>query len=551
MDKMDKRGGKPMKKTMFFALALIFSCAAALCASEKKSLLIMFDGLRGDVLQSAATPNLDTIRDGSWADGYRGAWTYQAHTNLDSDPSSATNHVAIITGVTATKNGCFNNGQTKDAKWGEYPPYLARLKKADPSLVTVWLYNWGEDADIPTNADFFAAPRGGFDGDMGVIDDAVAFLNGTFPDVTDYKGNEWKAGTDPDAIALYLDSMDIYGHGEGFSVFVPEYRQKMAKYDERVGDLLSAIRSRPNFANEDWQIVVVSDHGGYKTGHGIPTCENCYTIPLFVSSKTVSAGRMVGQPQNCDVAAYIMEHLTGAIPPEFDGKIEKTVIDSAPDIESGLLAYFPFDGDLNDAAGKITATAGAKTPSLSDLGFSGQGAILRDGASLSFGALPELNAANAPGLSCAFWFRTPQVQSGDPPLISNKNWESGQNPGFALLANYNGPSGNTLYLNIGDGANRDDIGGLDYYPDSRWRFVAFTAEYGGNAVLYLGDDAGNLAFVSDSIADLGSLETGLNWFLGQDGTGAYSKTLNNVKIDELRLWSRPLSTDEIRAVYGK
>lgn len=540
-----------MKKSFFFALALILLFAATLSAGEKKSLLIMFDGLRADALYSVATPNLDTIRDGSWADGYRGAWTYQAHTNLDSNPSSATNHVAIITGVTATKNGCFNNGQTKDAKWSEFPPYLARLKKADPSLVTVWLYNWGEDADIPTDADFFAPPRGGFEGDMKIIDDAIAFLDGTFPNVTDYKGNEWKAGTDPDAIAVYLDSMDMYGHGEGFSVFVPEYRQKMAEYDERVGDLLSAIRERPNFAREDWQIVIVSDHGGYHTGHGIAGCENCYTIPLFVSSKAVRSGRMVGQPLNCDCAAYVMEHFTGTVPPEFDGKIESTVIDPTPDTESGLLACFSFDGDFNDSSGKITAKAGAKTPSFTELGFSGQGGIFRDGAALSFGPLPALDASNASGVSCAFWFRTPQVQSGDPPLISNKNWESGLNPGFALLANYNGPNGNRLFLNIADGTNRDDIGGLDYYPDSRWRFVALTVEYGGNAVLYLGDDAGNLAFVSDSIADLGPFETGLDWFLGQDGTGAYKISPNNVKIDELRLWSRPLSTDEIRAVYGK
>lgn len=538
-----------MRRSIWIAsvLALLLTCSVN--AGEKKSLLLMFDGLRADALYSVPTPNLDSIRDGSWAEGYRGAWTYQAHTNLDADPSSATNHVAIMTGVTAEKNGCYKNGQIKDTRWGEYPSYLARLKKIDPKLVTVWLYNWSEDADIPTDADFIGPPRGGFEGDMKNIDDAAAFFSGSFPDVADYKGNEWKSGTDVDALALYLDSMDMYGHGEGFSVFVPEYRQKMAEYDARVGDLLAAIKGRPNFADENWQIVVISDHGGYHTGHGIDKCENCYTIPLFVSSKDVSAGRMTGQPQNCDVAAYMMNHHTGAIPSEFDGKIEATVVDAAPDLAAGLLAAFPFDGDLKASEGTVQIKAGAKTPGFVAPGRVGQALALKGGASLSLGALPELKWAPGGGLSFAFWFRTPQIQGGDPPLLSNKDWKVGVNPGFALLANYNTPSGNTLYWNIADGTRRDDIGGLDYYPDSRWYFVAATAEFGGNAVLYLGDDAGNLAFVSDSVADIEPFETGLDWRIGQDGNGDYKATPNNVKMNDLRVWSRSLSADEVRAVY--
>ena len=152
-----------MKRLLVCAAALLFFASAVL-AGEKKAILIMIDGLRSDALYSVATPNLDSLRDGTWAEGYKGAYTYQAHTNLESPPSSATNHVAMATGVTAAKNGVYNNGQTDKGKYDEYPTWLQRFRKHDPNLVSVWIYNWGEDAAIPADATYQNSLGGGFQG---------------------------------------------------------------------------------------------------------------------------------------------------------------------------------------------------------------------------------------------------------------------------------------------------------------------------------------------------------------------------------------------------
>ena len=69
-----------------------------------------------------------------------------------------------------------------------------------------------------------------------------------------------------------------------------------------------------------------------------------------------------------------------------------------------------------------------------------------------------------------------------------------------------------------------------------------------NAVFYLGDSAGKLAFISDDISEQGSFDSGLDWNLGQDGTGNYPATLTGV-MDELGIWGRPLRQNEIQAVY--
>ena len=538
-----------MKKLGVMSLGAILLFAGVLFGGEKKSLLVMLDGLRSDVLFTAPTPNIDALRDGSWADGYRGAWSLEAHTNLDSPPSSATNHVAIATGVTATKNNCYENGHIKESKWDEYPTYLERLRKINPDLKTVWLYNWGEDADIRTLATFQGPPRGGFEGDQKLVADAVRFLNGTFPEVEGVAGTAWKSGDDPDAIMLYLDSMDMFGHGHQFSVFSPEYYQRMTTYDSMIGELLAAIKARPHFADEDWQVIVVSDHGGQGTGHGIVGCENCYTIPLVVSSREVAPGRMTGQPQNCDAAAYVLQHFTGSVPEIFDGKIEKTVVLDAPNIENDLWASLSFEGNLDEALGHISAQHGTKGPGFTFAGLKGSALQISGGGFATLGKLPELTAPESVGFTFAFWLRTVSLQDKDPAILSNKDWKSGLNPGIVLTLK-RGSVVNDLFLNLGDGERRCDIGPLPVAPDDRWRFVAITITPTENAVLYLGDDAGRLAFVSDNISALTTLNTGLDWNLGQDGTGAYDASAT-VKIDELGLWTRPLSTEEVRDVFQR
>ena len=106
-----------------------------------------------------------------------------------------------------------------------------------------------------------------------------------------------------------------------------------------------------------------------------------------------------------------------------------------------------------------------------------------------------------------------------------------------------------LSLNIADGqGHRDDIGPLDYYGPGWW-FAAITVLPGQNAVLYLGNQEGRLAFVSDSIAEMETLATNLPWYVGQDGTNNCECVVSSFYIDRLNGWNRALSTDEVKAVF--
>ncbi|MBR3219356.1 MAG: hypothetical protein IKF77_05490, partial [Thermoguttaceae bacterium] len=225
-------------------------------------------------------------------------------------------------------------------------------------------------------------------------------------------------------------------------------------------------------------------------------------------------------------------------PAELDGKIEEVTTDPAPDPDRGKVLEMSFDrADDPDAENDPAAATERYSPGV-------QGDARYFPGSVCLGDLPEL--ATDQGLTFTFWFRTNSDQQHDPPILSNKDWASGTNPGIALVTHQG-----YLSLNIADGQNhRDDIGPMDYCGPGWW-FAAITILPGQNAVLYLGNQEGRLGFVSDNIAEMESLATNLPWYVCQDGTGNYDHKVKGFYIDQLNGWNRALSTDEVKAVFLK
>ena len=54
---------------------------------------------------------------------------------------------------------------------------------------------------------------------------------------------------------------------------VPQYIEAIEEKDTQVGQMVDALKSRKNYANEDWLIMVSTDHGGLGTSHGGPSEE--------------------------------------------------------------------------------------------------------------------------------------------------------------------------------------------------------------------------------------------------------------------------------------
>jgi hypothetical protein len=415
-----------------------------------KSLVIALDGARADALRYAATPHLDSLADGSWSNGYRGASTHAALTVPDGDTVSGPNHVSIMTGGTVTQTGVTSNDANEMAagNYTAFPHYLSRLETAEPHLNTAYLYTWATDGFIRCDADFTMV-----DDEDTNTDRVVEMLAGTFDSSGD--PGAWSEGQDPDAVFVFYDFIDGAGHSDGFSLQVASYVSALERADSLTGVLLDAIRDRPQFDDEHWQIIVTADHGGYETGHG-GRGGHRETIPFIVSSTDVESGALPDGTRNLDVAPTVLDHFGMGVPADLTGAPRGRGAAPEPDIDlqQGLIANYGFDGDLSDSAGGGHHAVDGPSASVETTGGKFDGHLSLSGTP-AYVTLPEVDdltfTAEDP-FTVALWMRADNILDGDPVLIGNKDWVSGMNPGWALLANEGG--NNSAGSNYGTGSDR-------------------------------------------------------------------------------------------------
>ena len=209
---------------------------------EKKVLFIGVDGVRGDALREAPTPNIDLLNQNA-------IYSFDAlNTGITVSGPGWSN---IFTGVLDNKHKVVDNA-FKDNKLDVYPDFFSVIKGKMPKYQTAAFYTWLPIGIILNNSDIRMEWKYAMNGD--------AFVHKY---VCDYIKNE-KA----DATIVYYADPDVAGHSKGFTNDNPSYYREVIQFDRYVGDLVDAINNRPNRANEEWLIVSTSDHGGFKTGHG-------------------------------------------------------------------------------------------------------------------------------------------------------------------------------------------------------------------------------------------------------------------------------------------
>jgi predicted AlkP superfamily pyrophosphatase or phosphodiesterase len=265
-------------RALFVVAVMLPTCAGA--AFTPKSLVVCFDGWRADAAGSAVTPTVERLATGAWKPGYRAFFTTTARVIDDAPSVSGPNHTAILTGLTARRSGVVSNADGELAGV-QAPDYLRLLERRDPAAVTMKLAAWPPDGRIPSGADVVAiAP------DATIVDRAAAALAG-----------------DVDALFLFLDGPDAAGHDEGFASAA--YTRAVTDADAALARLLAVVAARPSFGDEDWQIVVTTDHGGVERDHGGSSAVET-TIPFLVASReTPLAAEAV---RNVDVAPTVLAH---------------------------------------------------------------------------------------------------------------------------------------------------------------------------------------------------------------------------------------------------
>ena len=523
-----------MNKLMTLA-AIAASAAISMTANadgEKRpmALMVMFDGLRADGIESGAMPNLTALRNGTWQAGYNGAWSVTGQLAPGAKTVSAPNHVSIATGVTPSKHGVTANGQTSSGNYSTYPTWLKRVVDAKSGTSALFVYSWAEDADL--------GPAAG-----------VTFLgNSDAQNATDLAAR--LASSDaPDATMYFIDAVDAAGHAGYYYPYTAGYTNALALTDGYLGACLSAIAGRSTFADEDWLILVTSDHGGYMDSHGNITGNgHATTVPLVIAGRGVTAGRIPGNPCNFDVAASALAHF-GVTVSGLDATAHdnSAAVDAARPLSDGLAAYLPFDEDFDNKIDNGITSETNNAPALMAGGQIGGYCDIQSGSYLRLvGSQSLMYEGGNKSYTAVIWVKMNHVTSGDPSILANKNW-SGTAAGTLLCA------GKVLYsyrgvtLNSGSGSSRLDIGPYRVPDGPQWVFYAITRRDDGAHVMYQGRGDGNL-YWSSLRFDAFVLKTAYPFCIGQDGTGAYSSKFVG-GVDDVAIWTRALRHEDIRRIY--
>ena len=299
----------------FVLIATLLLSAAVSFAEEpkvKKVLFIGLDGTRFDAIEKAKTPNLHALmKDGIFS----GECLILGERYQKSDTVSGPGWSSILTGVWADKHGVHDNSFL-GSHYKEFPHFFARLKEVRPEARTASYVTWEPIHKLIVSA---ADESKNYE----QKEHATADYDRYDHEATAAAVKELKEGN-PDVLFLYVGQIDVAGHTNGFHPTVPQYIEAIERGDELVGKLLAAVKARPTYDQEDWLVIVTSDHGGKGTGHGgghkTPEILNSF---LIVSGPSAQRGKFDKQVYLPDAPVTALAHLGVKAKEEWklDGKV--------------------------------------------------------------------------------------------------------------------------------------------------------------------------------------------------------------------------------------
>lgn len=289
-----------MSRLSFLLLAVfagfIVGCGTDAADSRPKhALVIGVDGLRPDALQQASTTSLDSLI-------AAGAVTYDAFaggelgTVTEQQTFSGPGWSSNLIGVWTDKHGVVDN-DISVVRVDEYPHFFRRIRERRPDVyLSSFAMSMINDNIVATgDADeVFTPDEGTFDAnDLARTNAAIAHL----------------ASESPDVIFVYFGDVDHQGHVAGYGPTIPEYMHAVETVDQQIGQILDAVEARETFDDEDWLVVVTTDHGGIGQRHGQQTPEE-RTIPLIVSGGAAKRGETISPgPGQTAVPPTVLRHL--------------------------------------------------------------------------------------------------------------------------------------------------------------------------------------------------------------------------------------------------
>lgn len=341
--------------TRLIVTACFFALTFFANAQQKKSVFIILDGIPADVIEKVETPWLDMI---ATQGGYTRAYQGGIKDSYNQSPTiSAVGYNHVLTGTWSNKHNVWDN----DIKAPNYNYWnIFRIANTtNPKLSTAIFSSWTDNRTKLIGENLPEA--GGIDIDYTY--DGLELDTVSFPHTKDRKfmfnideqisteASRYIAETGPDLSWVYLEYTDDMGHMYGDS---PEFTDAVQKADTQVGRIWRALQQRMKTYNEEWMIVVTTDHGrDAQTGksHGGQS-ERERNAWMVTNVKPLN--KQFSQSAVVDIAPSILRFMNIAVPPAvqaemdgvpFIGKVSITNLAATRSGKNATLTWTPVDAD--------------------------------------------------------------------------------------------------------------------------------------------------------------------------------------------------------------
>jgi len=240
---------------------LLWMCSSLVLAQrQKKVVFIIADGIAADALEQVNPPHFRRlVEQGCYLRAHQGG---EAGGYSETPTISAPGYTNVITGVWYNKHNVPDNA-IKNPNY-HYPTVFRLLKDAFPEKKIAVFSSW---LDNRTKLIGEGLPQTGrikmdeaFDGlELDTVHyprEEHRFMH--IDQAVTAKAAESIKEHAPDLSWVYLEYTDDMGHMYGDS---PQYTNAIKKVDEEIGQILAAINEREKKFNEDWLMIVTTDHG--------------------------------------------------------------------------------------------------------------------------------------------------------------------------------------------------------------------------------------------------------------------------------------------------
>lgn len=221
--------------------------SATVAYGSPKVLYIIVDGARGQSVRDARTPFISSLLPKSIY-----SWVSLSDETV-SQPGTA--WTDLLTGVRKSKHHVDGNNFSAN-NLVAFPTIYKRIKETYPkSLLKVFTTSTVFRDNLTAGTDVSELLAN----DEAVKDKVVSSLS-------------------DEALTLvtgHFTSIDAAGAQNGYDLSVPAYKNAILKFDNYVGEMLQALAKRPNYAKENWMVVLASSRGGH---FAIPAENNDNTI---------------------------------------------------------------------------------------------------------------------------------------------------------------------------------------------------------------------------------------------------------------------------------